>query len=360
MSIVKLEITNLRNITGLHCHPSSRLNLIYGRNGSGKTSILEAIYLLGYGRSFRSGLIDSLVRYEQAKAVVFMLLGQEDGQTISIGLEKGRQMGQRVRVDNRDVHSTAELVRFLPVQLINPDTYGLLIDGPKKRRQFMDWGLFHVEPLFFPLWKRFQRCLEQRNAALKSSAIQASVWNLEFTRAAIEIDNYRAAYMGEFRTLLQQILLRLLPDLTELDVLYRRGWDNGKSLDVVLAEQIARDVQFGFTHCGPHRADLVMRYHGVSVADALSRGQQKMLVIALCVAQGVLLKQKIRATCTYLVDDLGAELDVAHRELVMELLLEMEAQLFVTGIEYRDLSRWVTVQDSSVFHVEHGSLTQQG
>lgn len=149
MSLTRLLIRDFRNIETADLALSPGFNFLVGANGSGKTSVLEAIYTLGHGRAFRSLQIGRVIRHEQEAFVLHGRLQGEERET-AIGLTKDKQGDSKVRIDGTDGHKVAELAHLMPMQLITPEGFTLLNGGPKYRRAFLDWGCFHNEPGFSP------------------------------------------------------------------------------------------------------------------------------------------------------------------------------------------------------------------
>lgn len=351
-----LKIQHFRNLTTINLTPSPYFNLIYGANGSGKTSLLEAIYFLSMGRSFRSHLANRIIQYESEGFSVFANVQATNGTSLTIGLERLRQGKLRIKVGNEIVASAAELTKTLPVQLINPDSYQLLNEGPRYRREFLDWGVFHVEPRFFSLWQRFQRALKQRNAALQQNVpfVEVEAWNSEFVMVGEELAQLREHYIQQLIPTIVATLAKLI-NFDKLSVDYYRGWDEQRSLREVLARAYNRDKVLGYTQFGPQRADITVRINGIPAHDVLSRGEQKLLISALRLAQGILLAELTGKKCIYLLDDLAAELDSRRRQVVAELLAGLNAQVFITAVDdvASDLNKSL---DAKMFHVEHGVI----
>ncbi len=160
-----------RNFSHVHICPNSHFNLFYGLNGSGKTSLLEGIYLLGFGRSFRSPHLNTLIHHESPAFSTFTQVTHNPANIHSIGLEKYRQGRLKLKVDGEAVSSFSQMAVFCPVQIVCPDSFQLLTAGPQARRQFLDWGVFHVEHSFFGAWLNYIRALSQRNSLLRSPQI---------------------------------------------------------------------------------------------------------------------------------------------------------------------------------------------
>ncbi|WP_175653105.1 DNA replication/repair protein RecF [Pseudomonas sp. Marseille-P9899] len=361
MSLSRVTVTAVRNLHPVTFSPSPRINILYGDNGSGKTSVLEAIYLLGLARSFRSTRLNPVIQYEQPTCTVFGQVALENGASSNLGVSRERQGDFTIRIDGQNARGTAQLAEILPLQLINPDSFRLLEGAPKIRRQFLDWGVFHVEPRFMGTWQRLQKALRQRNSWLRHGtldAISQAAWDRELCLASAEIDEYRRNYIKALKPVFEKILGELL-ELEGLTLSYYRGWDKDRELSDVLAASVQRDQQMGHTQAGPQRADLRLRLGANNAADILSRGQQKLVVCALRIAQGHLVSQARRGQCIYLVDDLPSELDEQHRRALCRLLEDLRCQVFITCVDHELLREgWQMDTPVALFHVEQGRITQ--
>lgn len=363
MPLVQLTVAGIRNLEPATLVPSPCINILYGANGSGKTSLLEAIHLLGLARSFRSHRMSSVITHEQDGCQVFgrieTLIGNDRALVHQVGVGRNRDGELSIRVDGENLHTVSQLADILPVQLINPDSFRLLDGPPKTRRHFLDWGVFHMEHRFIRSWRRFEKALKQRNALLRHGILDTSMvaaWDGELQQAGEEIDQYRQSYVSGLKPLFMEVLEQLMP-LPDMSLSYYRGWDRAQPLLDVLQAGLERDRQLGHTQAGPQRGDLRLRLSGSNAADILSRGQQKLVVCALKIAQGFLLNQSKSRQCIYLVDDLASELDQRHRILVCRLLESLQCQIFITGVEREPLlTAWSNGVDMGMFHVEQGKI----
>ncbi len=357
MSLIQLEIHQVRNLSHAEIQPAGQINLVYGKNASGKTSLLEAIHILSLARSFRTNHIQQVIQRGKDSLTVFARVSHPDSaQTTAIGIQKGRDQ-TLIRINNQTVSKTSSLAAALPVQIINPDIHKLLEQGPRYRRQFLDWGVFHVEHTFLSIWQDYHKVLRQRNAALRSHARQQDIryWDPLLVEKGEQISHLRQKYIAELQPYLVrycETLLGLVPELY-----YQPGWSQEFPFGEALNNGFERDRRYGFTQSGPHKADLVIRHEKQPVQTTFSRGQQKMLVSAMRLAQIDYLKNRSGQIPVLLVDDLPAELDQTHRAELLALLVGSGAQLFVTATEAAliDTSPWQSVK---MFHVEHGSISE--
>ena len=365
MSIHKLMIKDVRNLASITLNPSPSINILYGLNGSGKTSILEAVHLLGLARSFRSTRIKPVIRAGNNKCTVFAQVESGKGRVLPVGVARDIEEDNfQIRVAGESLKSTSELAQLLPLQIINPDTFQLLEGTPKQRRQFLDWGVFHVKHRdFLVSWKRAQKALKQRNSLLRhgkitgsSLASQLSSWDQELVRSAEHVDQLRLEYFKQLLPVFMEVLSELTP-LDDISLHYHRGWDKDRSLADILREGVNRDIQSGYTHSGPQRADIRVRMGGSNAVDILSRGQLKLVVCALKLAQGYLFSKLSGKKCVFLVDDLPSELDRPHRKAMCRILQNMKSQVFITCVESNALADcWLPEVDLKVFHVKQGTV----
>ena len=359
MPINKLQITQLRNINWADITPSADLNILFGINGSGKSSLLEAIYLLAHGHSFRSTTIRNVISRDQKQLTIFseLTLGS---QKIPVGIERGINHA-RTRISGKNIKSLAELVSLIPLQFIGPDLQKAIEGGPKDRRKLLDWGVFHVEHTFYRCWLIYRKLLKQRNAALKHREQHQTIisWDSELVKVGSRLNDYRTDYLKRLLPYLDKLLQEMFY-LTGISCSFSQGWSKEFSFDQILQKTLSRDIKSGFTGCGPHRADVLFSYYGRAAHEQLSRGQLKLLVIAFKLAQIQLLQTVHAKRCVILMDDLPAELDIENRARVLNTLLDSDAQLFVTTTDSAliDCSELREDKSKKMFHVEHGSVTE--
>jgi DNA replication and repair protein RecF len=352
MRLDRLEARNIRALSVLDCSPGEGLNVFVGANGSGKTSILEAIHLLGSGRSFRTHRLAELISrgesWLRARGDVY----GEDGAAESVGVEKGDQ-GLRIRVSGEEIRNASELARRLPLVVITPDSQRLLTDGAVLRRQLMDWALFHVEPTYLRVLQRYRRALRQRNAALRDAvgATALAPWGQEVGEAGEALHELRDRFLEGILPLYSDSLAKLIS--MPVEIRYQPGWDTTQGLAEALEKTAGSDRARGFTGVGPHRADLRFSTHGAPVHQVLSRGEGKLFVVGLVLAQARFLEDIQGRRPIVLVDDLASELDEDSRGRFFAQLRVLGAQIFVSTVS-RDLVQTTDWEGLRVFHVERG------
>jgi DNA replication and repair protein RecF len=347
MPLAELRITNLRCIESAELEFSPELNLIAGENGAGKTSILEAIFLLGRGRSFRTRNSEKLIRHGQHSLTVFGATG--DSPRAVAGVEVTRE-GTRARINGKDADSLLALSSILPVQSIDPEIHKLIDQGPERRRRWLDWLVFHVEPTFLLHWGRYQRALKQRNAALKSGG-DVSAWDPALIEHGSAMTDARRTALGRLDGYLQNLFATFSG--LEVTAGFFAGWSQDQSLADALRESVGRDRERGVTSLGPHRADVILRMKGRSARETLSRGQQKLTAVSMIVSQLKLLSTELNLSAVLLLDDPAAELDEKNLRRLFEELTALRCQMIATSLN-AEIPFFQAPK--STFHVEQGRV----
>lgn len=363
MRVTRLSLRDLRRFDSVELAPDPGLNLLTGANGAGKTSVLEALHLMAYGRSFRGRVRDGLVR-EHAPALEVFVEWSEGGE--GEAPPRVRRAGLRHsgqdwtgRLDGREVAHLGQLCTALAVVTFEPGSHALVSGGAENRRRFLDWGLFHVEQGFLPLWRRYARALKQRNALLKAGGgnAQLDAWDHELAEAGESLTAQRERYLAELAPQASRIAARLTHGLALQGLEFQPGW---RRQELSLADALLlgrdRDRLSGHTGVGPHRADWGIALQGLPGREALSRGQTKLTALALLLAQASDYAGRQGHWPVIALDDLPSELDREHQRRVLEFLLEQPGlQLFVTATEVPPALQDL-IAALRVFHVEQGRI----
>lgn len=355
MALSRLLIENFRNIAAVDLELDHGFNFLVGNNGSGKTSLLEAIFYLGHGRSFKSAVTNRIISYNQPHFILHAKI-QEQQHQWSVGLQKLRQGNTLVKINGEDGNKISDLAHLLPMQLITPEGLTLLNGGPSYRRAFLDWGLFHHQTGFHTAWANLHRLLKQRNAALyqTQSYTELKIWDIELAKLAHQVSQWRTEYTEALRPAIEQTCQLFLPEL-EISFSFHQGWDKDTEYSQLLAQNFERDKAIGYTISGPQKADFRFKANGLPVEDVLSRGQLKLLMCALRLAQGEHLMAQKSRHCIFLIDDFASELDEHKRSLLAQRLQASQSQVFISAITQEQLSE-MQPQQARTFSVDNGRI----
>ena len=415
MYIKRLLINDFRNLEYVELTPCSGFNFICGPNGSGKTSIIEAIHYLSLARSFRTSSYQYLIRQGQPQFTLFAQVQADNAELdTTIGLLRPRNGEPVIKINSDPITRMVDLIDHIYVQIIHPQGVELITKSAEVRRAFIDWGVYYTDPEFKQLWLQYRKTLKQRNtllrrdgpkrryqspfsdftpqlnegisglqgeASLTLNAALASnlgfeqqnfgcdkhgfdqpnfgfdemgVWDEALARLSEQITQKRQAYLEQLQVILQDIVGQFLPDF-HLKFELNQGWEKGQDLRGLLAQNLEKDRGLGYTLYGCHRADLKIKNNNISAGATLSRGQLKMLVYAMRLAQGMLLRQLTNRTCIYLIDDLNSELDDRAQRILLDTLVSCQHQVFISNIQQELLFPSDTSQ-CKVFNLESGKV----
>lgn len=351
-----------RNVSRADVDLSSGINLLVGENGAGKTAILEAIYLLARGRSFRTTQSKQLIRHGDDELVVRAEV--DTGQMVH-RLARGKSRGgeTKAKIDGESAHKQSRFAELLPLQTLLPGIADLVLDGPSIRREFVDWGLFHVEHQYLEISRRYRKALGQRSAWLREGhdgTFDKDPWAQDIAKQGALINHRRKGFVASLDQQTRRIFAALGAEL-EVQLIYHGAGDTEDAAAAMaqLAESYERDLRHGTTHIGPHRNDVDIAVNGTNAKNTVSRGQAKLIASAIVLAYCTELSQQSNVLPVLLLDDFGAELDSGHRERFFLELERIGCQVIATTTdEPKYLVGDALASRAQVFHMEQGAISR--
>ncbi len=334
MPLTSIRIQDFRNIEALQAGLSPGLNVLEGENAQGKTNFLEAIYYLANGRSFRSQEIGSLIRFGASSALLEANLAHQDLAS-HLALELGPEK-RDVRLHGKPLQRWGQVHELLRVLIFTPDSSALFRSIPSVRRRYFDHAIGVHQPAYSSLLSRYTRILRQRNELLEMSGPEDLLegFDRQWAEAAHGVMLLRREYLQE---LLPRWSTRL-EQLGGMDLSLRAQWERSATAQDLDTESILQALARGReeerrarrTLRGPPRDDLKVQFGEHAVREVASQGQQRVLVIALKLAEADLFQQKTGRAPVFLLDDLGSELDRERQRRLLQILGEISAQTILT------------------------------
>ncbi len=350
MAIKQLSLNDFRNLKSITLDFDPGYNVIIGKNGSGKTSLLESINVICQGRSFKTHHINQCIQHGKKKFLLFAKFNQYQA-----GLSR-TEYKSKIRIDSMNITKISQLVEKTPIITIDSKCFDLLTGPPAIRREYIDWCLFHVEHQYRELWNDYSRGLKQKNTLLKSRKFvkELDYWDQYLSSLCTKIYQYRDKYLKELIQLISDINVSLSID-HNIKINFIAGWSKLDDPLGCITENRQKELRFGYSIVGSHRDSINISIDELSVSEVLSRGQIKKLSISFLLAQILLVKQYTNKSIIILIDDLESELDTESVKNIVNLLSNLEIQVFITNIRAQPYLTEAR-QEYKMFHVEHGMI----
>ena len=347
----RLLTENVRNLTATSVSIDQSVCVITGNNGAGKTSFLEAIHILGTGRSFRTNQIINIINRDKDKITVFGELANNR----RLGVERNKAGEFQVRINQENQQRMSTLAQYLPVRVMTPESFLMMTAGAQARRQFLDFAVFHLEHSFSQDWQNYNKLLKQRNALLKQSKgyDELKYWDNQIITITERINSLRNQAFEQLLPHFEYYQYTFLPQY-KVQYSLKSGVDSG-DLSQQFIDSYSTDCRYGFTTIGPHKADIRVRIDKQKAHQVLSRGELKLLVASLIMGQIRWLLEREKYCCL-LIDDLASELDTTKQGIILDKIVELKGlQTFITSINQPDFFNETSL-DYQMFHVEHGHI----
>ena len=353
MFISKLKIHNFRNIKNKEFSFKRRINVFYGENGVGKTSILESIYFLSSGKSFRKGNYKNLINFDSDDLTVF-LETFDTNKRYSFAINKKKSNQWKGKINETSTKKQSEITNLLPIVSIDPEIYRLVDYGPIYRRNFLDWLVFHVKHDYLSLWKKTYRCVKQLNILYKNKihTDELFFWEDNFIKYSEEITEVRKSFFNVLKPNICFLFYSIQSDVDNLSLKFKQGWPEDVSLKTQLELDRQRNFKFGALQHGPHKTDIGINIFNQLATHTLSRGQKKTLAIVFYMAYiNVLTANNINPILC--LDDLDAELDAEKLRSVADFFNSTELQVFITSVQKNIIEE--VFPEAEMFHVKHNT-----
>lgn len=366
MRLTLLAIAGFRNLEAVRIEPGRQFNLFYGLNGQGKTNLLEAVYLLGNSRSFRSARLPEYIRHGQRQA---RIQGEVNStgihNTIRLTLE---QAGRRVELDGKALQRASELHGKLNAVVFSPDDTGMVRSGPEARRRYLDRAVYIEDIGYLHCWHGYHRILKQRNHLLKSSDRSGlDIWTEQLAQAGAEVIERRLHFISRLDEIMQQHYATISGGCETAGIMYRPEGIQAVQRDEIVPQLMdlfnrhsRSDERFGTTTAGPHRDDLHFSLDGRPLKAFGSQGQQKSFILALKMAEMENIQRTFGEPPLLLLDDMSSELDSRRHGNLVDFLTSRDVQVFMTTTERSPALLGHAAAHCSIFHVQGGNLTLEG
>ena len=353
MYIDKLSVKNFRNLKEISIELNRNINIFYGDNAQGKTSILESIYFCATGRSHKTSIDKSVINFDENEAHL-QVFSRNDTicDKIDVHLKKNSKKG--IAINNLAVRKIGDLFGLLHIVLFAPEDLQLIKAGPSERRKFIDLEMCQLSKIYYYDLKQYYKVLKQRNNLLKE--IQKNkelkdtlfVWDSQLIKFGKKLILQREKFVSEISNIAKTIHNQITGNKENLEIAYKPSV-SAMDFENKLMRNIDKDIFYGTTSVGPHKDDLLFLINGFDARDYGSQGQQRTAALSSKLAEIQIIKQEKMTEPVLLLDDVLSELDEKRQAFLLESIKDIQVVITCTGIEE-------ITKKASVFFVENGTV----
>ena len=351
MIFKSIELENFRNYEVLSLDFDSKLNIITGKNAQGKTNLLESLFIMGLGKSFRTNKDTEMIKFgndfSKARAVV-----DDDGEETEIEIIYNQE-GKIIKVDGTKLQRNADLLENVYIVVFSPDDLRIVKEGPESRRKFIDRELCQIKPVYYSDLGNYKKVLKQRNYLLKEKNKDEAlleVFNESLAEYGTRIIEERYRFTERIAKISSGIHSDISGNGENLEIGYDTFIKRGTTKEEYkekLDKSIESDLYKGYTTLGPHKDDLCIKINGNDIRAYGSQGQQRTASLSLKLAEIGLIKQETGKNAVLLLDDVLSELDIQRQEYLIKSMKDI--QVFITSTEIDEKLRKLLPEGKSFF-----------
>lgn len=371
MYVKDIRLKHFRNYSDEHVEFDPKVNIIIGDNAQGKTNLVEALYLLGFGKSFRTSQDKELIQMEDDFTHVSATIQKSNCQ-MQIDFKYNIRQKKEIKVNEVPLKRLAELIGEFNVVIFSPEDLQLVKGSPNLRRKYMDKSISQIYPHYYHLLIDYNRILKQRNNLLKQYAIKKKqdgmieIWDEQLAELGAKVMRYRIDFLDYLRKTARKIHFQIshekeileieyqsnyLPKNLEAETLYDKIY-SGMLLN--LQSKLSVDIKRGFTSVGPHRDDLSFLINGIESKKYGSQGQVRTTALSLKLSEISIIRELLDESPILILDDVLSELDHLRQNQLIKYIAE--TQSFITTTEVNNILN-ENLNDARIIHIKNGSIT---
>lgn len=357
MYIDKLSVKNFRNLKNVFVELNKNVNIFYGDNAQGKTSLLEGIYFCATGRSHKTHIDKEVINFDENEAHL-QVFAYQNGLCDKIDVHLRRNLKKGIAVNNIPIKKIGELFGILHIVLFAPEDLQLIKAGPSERRKFIDLEMCQLSKVYYYDLKQYYKILKQRNNLLKEIQKNKSLkdtlfaWDSQLVEFGKKIILQRNKFVENLSEIAKDVHKNVTGEKEELKILYKPSVLSGE-FERKLEKNVEKDIFYGTTSAGPHKDDLVFLINGFDARDYGSQGQQRTAALASKLAEIKIIEKEKGVSPVLLLDDVLSELDEKRQAFLLENIKNIQVIITCTGIE--EIKK-KTCGEINVFLVENGEI----
>lgn len=373
MYLQSLKLKDYRNYQDVTCNFSSFLNIFFGQNAQGKTNLIEAIYYLSIGKSYRPVKENQLIRWNQSSFQIISQIQNKMGiLPVKVIYDNRSKPAKQVHIGGLKALRLSDVLGNLNSVLFAPEDLSMIKGPPQERRNFLDYDISQISTDYFRELQRYRRLLAQRNYLLKQIYIKRYdktdllIWDDQLLSSASIIIDKRLQVLERLNPLTRLTQRKLTKGSENLELKYllnreieiKTSEHLMETLKNLQKESLSEEIKRGVTLWGPHRDDLNLTVNGMDLKSFGSQGQHRTAVLALKLSELEFFRGESGEYPILLLDDVMSELDASRREALMRLIQSKEIQCFITTADPLDILK-VYGKEANIYQIQAGVIQKQ-
>lgn len=360
MYIKNIKIKDFRNYDELELEFNNKVNFILGQNAQGKTNLLESLYIISIGKSFRTGRDSEMIGFDKDFARIYAEISR-DGIDGSVEIIIDRSGKKFVKLDGVKIRKASELLKNVYIVIFSPEDLKIVKDEPEKRRKFIDRELCQIKPAYYDSLSNYKKVLLQRNTYLKENIIEPSIldiWDMQLSRYGAQVMYRRNEFIEKLNDISSEIHGNITGGRENLKLKYspnveyiEDAYEQENYLYELLKKSFDNDLKQRTTTKGPHKDDLEFYIDGINARSFGSQGQQRTCALSLKLAEISIIEEETGEKPILLLDDVMSELDSVRQKFLVKSLEDI--QLFITTTEMSD-KLLGEFPEKNIFNIKRG------
>ncbi len=331
-----LKLENFRNYREQEIEFHDKLNLFLGVNAQGKSNLLEALFIMGLGKSFRTNRDYEMITFGQdfARAVCVV---EKQGRKLGIEICYQKE-GKIIKLNGNKLDRSMDLLENVYIVIFSPEDKKTVQEGPNHRRRFIDRELCQLKPVYYSDLGNYKRVLKQRNALLRNENRDRELYRVfdeSLADYAFRIVSEREVFTRRLKELSGEIHFKISDGKEKLNIEYETEFSGKEAFKKQLMRSFENDMKRGFTGSGPHKDDLRIEINGKDIRTYGSQGQQRTAALSMKLAELGLIKQETGQDAVLLLDDVLSELDFSRQKYLIESMRDIQVFITATDIDPR-------------------------
>ena len=356
MYFKKVYIQNFRNYKEQKIEFDKKINIFLGKNAQGKTNILESLFIMGLGKSFRTNKDQDMIAFgEKNSKVISVISDEEDKRETEIEINY-LQEGKILKIDGHRLERSADLLENIYIVVFSPDDLKIIKEGPENRRRFLDRELCQIKPVYYSDLGNYKKVLKQRNQLLRDKNKDLKlfeVFNESLADYGTRIVKERENFTKRLQIISSDIHSKITSGQEKLEILYETKVTEKEDYLINLEKGFENDLYRGHTSFGPHKDDICIKINGTDIRDFGSQGQQRTAALSMKLAEIGIIKQETGDNAVLLLDDVLSELDKTRQQYLIEAMKDI--QVFITATDIDEDLRHKLPKGNTYF-VDNGTV----